>query len=100
MPIPILQDSVRMLMLPQPNSNIQTDIPDGKYFSVCRARDVTNQEGQLGRLDSYMDNAAPATAPGLVTPGNGVFTIDNTPDFDWNDISHPESHIRRASIGR
>ena len=69
-------------------------IPDGNYFWSVRARDITNQEGQLGEIRSLtIDTAVPATAPGLLTPADGAFTNDNTPAFDWNDISDSGSPI-------
>ena len=69
-------------------ADLTTVLAPGTYYWHVRARDGFNQQGDFSVTRSFtVDTIAPATAPALSDPTNGASINDNTPTFDWGDVS-------------
>ncbi len=69
-----------------PGSNLAA----GTYFWHVSATDGEGNTGLYGSTFSFIiDTAAPTQIPVLVAPSNGATINDNTPLFDWNDVTNP-----------
>ena len=74
-----------------------SSIADGTYFWKVRATDGAGNIGAYGTVwtvtvDTTVPPPPDTTPPGtpsLLAPANGVVTNDNTPSFDWSDVTDP-----------
>ncbi|MCD6166249.1 hypothetical protein J7K19_06045, partial [bacterium] len=60
---------------------------DGTYYWRVRAKDNLNNWGGWSTVWSFTIDTQGPPVPNLISPANGSTTNDNTPTFDWDDIT-------------
>ena len=64
----------------------------GTYFWHVSATDGEGNTGLYGSTFSFtIDTAIPTQIPVLIAPSNGATINDNTPFFDWSDVTNPST---------
>ncbi|MFW9992606.1 MAG: fibronectin type III domain-containing protein [Candidatus Odinarchaeota archaeon] len=62
-------------------------LTDGTYFWRVRAKNDTADWGTWSAERSFIIDMSFADTPTLVSPGNGATITDDSPTFDWNDLT-------------
>jgi len=66
-----------------------TALADGTYFWRVRAVDGPGNVGAFSSVFTFLLDTVPPGVPTLISPANGATTNDNTPTFDWSDVTDP-----------
>ena len=64
-----------------------SSLSDGTYYWRVRARDVADNWSNWSEIWNVTIDTQRPPAPTLISPANGLVNDDNTPTFDWNDVS-------------
>lgn len=62
-------------------------VSDGTWYWRVRAKDSQGNWGGWSSIWSVIIDTEGPSAPTLLSPSNGITTNDNTPAFDWSDVS-------------
>ena len=73
------------------NSQYDTTLADENYSWRVKVYDGVAYENESDTWTILIDTVAPS-APTLELPADGAITSDNTPTFDWSDISDAENY--------
>ncbi len=73
------------------NSQYDTTLADENYFWRVKVYDGVANENESDTWTILIDTVAPS-APTLGLPADGAITSDDTPTFDWSDISDAENY--------
>ena len=80
------------------NWDVSPAIQEGVWYWRVMARDNAGNISAWSASRSFMIDVTPPAAPTLLAPADKSKAADNTPTFDWNDVTDPSGVTYRIQV--